>query len=335
MTRVLVTGGAGFLGQYLVANLAREGCEVAVLDLKPSAHPVLDIAPLCRRVSYGIDITRPDTLRGQFEGVELVYHLAGLVSFWRGHAKLLNEVNVGGTRHVLDEARRAGVGRFVHVSSVAAIGYNNDPNTPIDEAFSFDWSRVPHKHYMLSKHLAEEEVRQVYAEGLPALIVNPGLMWGPGDMLNSCKLIQGIKRGKIPACPPDGTNIVDVRDVANGLVGLRERGKPGERYILGGRNLTFREVYDTIAAQLGVPSPRWTLSPLFKPFLFYGCLLNEIIRRQPPELTADNVDSSFMVRYFSSAKAERELGWKTCNSFPDTIRDAVDWLRAHGKLGTS
>lgn len=335
MVRVLITGGAGFLGQYLVQELARHGCAVSVVDLAPSRQELVPLAPLCARLTYGVDITRPETLAGHFEGVDLVYHLAGLVSFWRKQAGLLMKVNVEGTRHVLAAAQRTGVARLVHISSVAAVGYNNRADQPIDEDHVFDWSRVGHKHYMLSKHLAEEEVWQACRAGLPAVVVNPGLMWGPGDLVNSAKLITALHRGKVPACPPGGTNIVDVRDVAQGLVALRERGRPGQRYILGGHNLTFRAVYDTIAAALGVPSPRRMLPRFLRPVLCLLARMNESIRRQSPAVTSDQVESSYLFRYFSSAKAATELGWPGGRPFAETIRDAVAWLKTHQGLGAS
>jgi dihydroflavonol-4-reductase len=264
--------------------------------------------------------------------VDVVYHLAGLVSFWRKHKELLHRVNVAGTRHVLQEAARANVPRVVHVSSVAAVGYNDRHDQPIDENFAFDWSSVRHKHYMTSKRLAEQEVMVAGKGGLNCVIANPGLMWGPGDVVNSAKLISALHRRKVPVCPPGGTNIADVRDVAHGLVSLLNQGRPGERYILGGHNLTFREAYDVIAAQLGIRPPARTVPRALRGPLYYAALVNELLRSEPPAFTSDIVESAFMFRYFSSAKAERELGWKLHHGFPETIQHSIDWLKANGKL---
>jgi len=329
--RILVTGGAGFLGQYLVRELAQAGHVVSVIDLKPSAFPVLDIVPLCERISYDVDVTKPESLRGHFDGVDTVYHLAGIVSFWKKHAALLERVNVAGTRTVLAEAARAGVRRIVHVSSVAAIGYG-EGDEPVDEEFVFDWPQAQHKHYMRTKHLAEEEVRAALRQGTDVIVANPGLMWGPGDMTNSANLIGNLQRRKIPGCPPGGTNIVDVRDVARGLPLVEAKGRSGERYILGGENIAFRRVYDVIAHTLGVAPPSLVFPNFSKPFLTALLGLLESVRSSPPPLTADQMDSSFRCRYFRSDKARRELGWEPEISFERMITDTVAWLRSHALL---
>jgi dihydroflavonol-4-reductase len=337
MTRILVTGGSGFLGQYLVRNLAHAGHDVSVIDLKPSLHVTNDIAAFCSSVRYGVDITKPDSLYGHLDGIDVVYHLAGLVSFWRRHENLLLQVNVHGTRNVLNEAMRAGVSRFVHVSSVAAIGCDEttDHDTLLDETFDMDFSRAAHKHYMLSKHLAEKEVRQAESKGLNTVIVNPGLMWGPGDVVNSYKLIHRLSLQKVFACVPGGTNIVDVRDVANGLQKFVSQGESGARYILGGHNISFREACGAIARVLNVPPPSHIMPRFLKPFLYVGAALYENLCAGQPAFTSDHVDSAFMFRYFSSRKAAREIGWRPTTTFESTIFDTVAWLRGQGMLEAS
>ena len=300
--------------------------------LKPSATVITPIDTLCARITYGVDITQPDTLPGHFENIDTVYHLAGLISFWRKSAHLLMRVNADGTKHICRAARAAGVRRLIHISSVAAVGYNTRGAEAIDETYQFNWSSARHKHYMYSKHLAEEAVIETCDEGLNAVIVNPGLMWGPGDMLNSYKLILGLLRRKVPACPPGGTNIVDVRDVARILPVFREKGETRQRYILGGHNISFREVYQVIASALGVAAPARTLPRFTRPILYWLAWLNESVRRRSPQITSDNIDSSFRSRFFLSAKAAGEAGWKPEISFQQLIRDSIDWLRAANQL---
>jgi dihydroflavonol-4-reductase len=331
MARILLTGGAGFLGQYLVRHLAEEGHDVRVIDLRPSAHPAVDIHPLCTRVTCGVDITKPSDLVGHCEGMDTVFHLAGVISFWRKHKDLMHSVNVIGTRNVLSEAVSSGVSTIVHVSSVAAIGYGDD-DAPVDENHDFDWSRAAKKPYMLSKHLAEVEALRFGGAGARVIVANPGLMWGPGDMLNSRALITGLAERRIPACPPGGTNVVDVRDVARGLPLVASHGIAGERYILGGHNVTFRHAYDVAADAVDAPSPRRTLPRCTKPVVHGIALLNELLRAVPPPLTSDQVDSSYRFRYFSNEKARRCIGWTPNISFERTISDAVAWLRANAVL---
>jgi dihydroflavonol-4-reductase len=332
MPRILVTGGAGFLGQHLVSRLVQAGCEVTVLDLHRPRDVLFDLDRSCRRVHYGVDITQPEALRGHFQRIEVVYHLAGRVSFWRKDRAALYRTNVLGTRHVLDEAIRSRVSRFVHVSSVAAIGYTGDKDRLADEYLPFDWSKVAHKGYMHSKHLAEQEVWQACRKGLWAVVANPGLMWGPGDRLNSLPLFASLRANALPAYPPGGTNIVDVRDVARGLTALLDRGNPGQRYILGGENRTFREIFQVIADILHVAAPTRSLSTRLRPLFYYATLLNELLARSRPRLTSDQLDSSYLYRYFSSAKAERVLGWKLRYSLPETMHDVAEWLKIHAKL---
>ncbi len=331
MAHVLVTGGTGFLGQHLVRELVQRGDTVDVLDLSPPRVQIAPLEKLCTRIIYGTDITQCETLDEQLGGVDIVYHLAGLVSFQRRHAAQLFEVNVQGTANVLQAALRCGVGRVVHVSSVAAIGFGKARES-VDENLRFDWSRVTAKHYMTSKHLAELEVARFVQRGLQVVVANPGLMWGPGDMLNSWRLIQAIHERNLLMCPPGGTNVVDVRDIARGLPKLAAGGMAGQRYILGGANVTFQKIFSEISAALGRRRtysivPRWS-----RRLLCAGALVNEITRTRNPGVTADQMDSAFRFRYFSSAKARDQIGWRPTIPFAETVYDSVAWLKSRNLL---
>ena len=330
MTHVLLTGGAGFLGQYLTAELIIQNCKVTVVDLKPALHQLVPTELSATSTHIGIDITEPDALLPFLSNVDVLFHLAGIVSFWKKHAQLLHDVNVIGTRFVLDAALKVGVQRVVHISSVAAVGYRGadspTPELPIDETFEFPWDQVSGKHYMLSKHRSELEVQQFVEQNLDVVIANPGLMWGPGDLTNSVKLIRRIKQQKLPGCPPGGTNIIDVRDVAIGLTKMISLGRSGERYILGGENISFREVYETIASVLNVHAPQRMIPAWWKLFLKPAFSLYESFAKAPPELTADQFESSLLFRYFDNQKACDVLNWKPEISFEQMIRDSVDWL---------
>lgn len=333
--RVAITGGAGFLGQYLSQELSEAGYDVTVIDLRPARYPLVDLdgGKICRKISYGIDITNPDSLKGFFEGIHIVYHLAGIVSFARNQKTLIHNVNVTGTRNVLREAQRAKVPRFVHMSSVAAIGYNDSALHPANENLYFDWSSIHHKDYMESKHLAEQEVLQSVKNGseMEVFIANPGLMWGRGDVVNSAKLIRNLFEQHVPAYPPGGTNIVDVRDVAHGLLAFLHHGRSGERYILGHQNINFHEIYDVICDELKVPRVHRSFPKALRPLLYGGTLLYELFSKQP-QITADNIDSAFRFRYFDSTKAAQELGWHPSISFAKTISDSIQWLQKNNLL---
>lgn len=332
MAHVVVTGGAGFLGQYLVRQLAERGNIVTVLDHQPPRIEVVDLDRWCRYVRFDVDITRPETLAGRFDGADVVYHLAGLVSFWLKDRARLMAVNAAGTGNVAAEAIRAGVGRLVHLSSVAAVGYGSRADRPVDERLRFPWRTVRHKPYMVSKHLAERQIRIATRRGLNAVIVNPGLMWGPGDLTNSAELNRRIAAGRLSWCPPGGTNIVDVRDVAEFLPTLMTRGETGERYILGGYNVRFIELYRLVAAAVARPCRFRMLPPHVRPVLYALVRLVEAVSRRPPPLTSDHIDSAFRYRYFSSTKAMQQLGWKPQRALEQTVVDTVAWLRDHQLL---
>jgi dihydroflavonol-4-reductase len=317
--RVLITGAFGFLGRHLVDDLlAVPGLDVVAADVQAS--------PAERRpgVTYagGVDILSPESIGRAVSGADAVIHLAGLVSFWSGDKARLFEVNQTGTRNVADACAGARVKRLVHVSSVAAIGFNDREDEPIDETFEFDWSGAQDKHYMLSKRASEGELVRAADKGVAVVTANPGALYGPGDRTN-VGLFQAVAAGRLPLIFPGGTNVVDARDVARGLRLLLLSGHQGERFILGGHNLRFTEIVRTISRATGV-----MVSPRVVPRGAYGAFRAaaaafERLSPKKPALTADHVDSAFRFRYFSSAKAALALGWRLHIPFAHTCADAA------------
>lgn len=329
---VTITGGAGFLGTHLVALLRSRhpGTSVRIADLLRDRPAGLDPA-----VTWfgGADILDSRSLLPALEGAEAVVHLAGLVSFWRADRPRLFAINRDGTRSVLLACARAGVRRLVHVSSAATIGFTDDPHYPVDETLAFDWSRVQGKHYMCSKRAGELELQDADRQGVSAVIANPASMYGPGDTRNTHRLFQAIQRGVIRAVPPGGNNVVDVRDVAEGLCRLLRSEARNERFIFGGQNLAFGEINGIIAAELGVPRARRTIPrPLRRP-LCAAVRLAEWLPGRPAVIAADDLESSFYYRYYSSAKAGGQLEWAPGRTFAQTVRDAAADLRSRGLLG--
>ena len=180
---------------------------------------------------------------------------------------------------------------------------------------------------MLTKHLGDLEVKKARTKGLNCIIVYPGLMYGPGDYTNSSRLIKAIIDRKIPFNMPGGTNIIDVRDVSNGIVTVLKKRLDNGEYLLSGYNLTFKEVNKTIADALKVKPPRLTLPRFFNYLMYNLILLIESKSRDKLELTADNIDSAFKFRYFSNMKAKEELNWEPKISFKKTIKDTIKWLK--------
>jgi len=339
--RHLITGGAGFLGQHLIFRLLQQPdtAEIVVLDLKPPPHPVFGKLLEDPRLHYhfNCDITQPESLAPHFAGIDTVFHLAGLVSFWKKHQTLLYQVNTQGTANMAQLAASHSVSTFVQVSSVAAIGYHPESSLPIDESFAFDWpgaERDNLKHYMLSKKRAEDLI-QDFAQSAPQtrwLIANPALMFGPGDLNNTFKLINGIRSGLFPAQPPGGTYVIDVRDVVSGLLALLAQGRSGERYILGGYNLKFAEMNAITAHVLGTFPPPMMLPNRSKPLLYGAFQVLESFSRKPVSISSDNLEAGFRCRYFSAHKARRELNWSVQTPFRQSIADAWHWFQARNLL---
>lgn len=335
--KILITGGCGFLGQYITAELVPQmpTAKIFVLDLNPNPAAVIDVSKFANvEMLTGVDITRSDDLAGKFDDVQTVIHLAGLVSFSYRDRELLNAVNVEGTANVFKAAQDAGVKRFFHVSSVAALGYMDHPSDLVDEDFKFDWSvaRKKHKYYMLSKHLADEKLDCIEGEGPDVTVFYPGLMFGPGDVTNSAKLIAAIAAGRVPFNMPGGTNIVDVRDVARGIVNAVSRNSPTGRYLLSGYNLPYKKANAVIAEALETAPPKATLPRGLREVMYRIFITAEKLNRGKLQLTADNVDSAFRWRYFDNSSAAETLGWKPQITFEQTICDTIDWMRQNKML---
>lgn len=326
MKNILITGGSGFLGQHLIKELIKnKDYKIKVIDLKENENKIYNFPNV--QYIFNKDVTDYNSIKDDFKNIDIVFHLAGLVSFWKDHKDKLFAINSIGTKNVLNACFKTKVKRVIHISSVATIGYTNSKGNLSDETLNFNWSKASKKYYMLSKHEAELEVKKAVDKGLNCIIANPGLMFGPGDTLNTLKMIKAIKEKKMPANTPGGTNIVDARDVAKGLISLIKKGKPGERYILGGYNHSFKKINKTIADVVGQNPPSLNVHKFFHKPLYFLVYFIESLSKKPIQLTSDNIDSSFMFRYFDSTKAKTELKWQPEIPFSKTIVDSYTWLR--------
>ena len=329
MKRVAVTGGFGFLGRYLIEELASKSpeLEVTAVDLQATPPHRRDAV----RYLGGVDIGNPDSLDEAFRGADAVLHLAGLVSFWSGDRDRLFQINQIGTRNVAEACVRRRVKRLVHVSSVAAVGYNDREDEPANEMLAFDWQLAANKHYMLSKRASELELRAAAEAGVAVAIGAPGLMYGPGDKTN-LPMFRAVQSGRMAFVPPGGTNVVDVRDVAAGLRLLLLSDVRDERFILGGHNLRFTEVVRTIAAALKrAGEPRRLPARMHSPAHLVARAFEAVWPRRPP-IASDLIDSSFRFRYFASHKASRMLGWRPRIPFTRTIADTAEQMFRDGSL---
>lgn len=332
----IIFGGAGFLGQHLVYLLLEKypDSKIFVFDLESRSHPMHSFAKDKRVSIYlGKDITKPETYINEIKnGADCLFNLVGYISFWLKDKDKLYKANVEGVKNLLESAKETGIKKVVHVSSVAAIGFTNDKLNPADETLHIDWDKFKKKYYMYTKHLGETIAQSFIKFGMEIIIVNPSVMYGPGDTHNTISLFKSMSKGKLPFYTPGGNSISDVRDVARGLIAAYENGKSGERYILTGEHQPFEMIFKYVADAIGVKSPRICL-PCFIDYLLRPIIkLIEILSSRKPVLTADTFSFGFVFRYHSSAKAKKELGWRPQKSSAQSIKDAAEWYLKEGLI---
>jgi dihydroflavonol-4-reductase len=316
MPRTLVTGATGFVGSHVARLLAERGDELRLTVRKRSRLEALQGVD---GEQIGCDLLDRRAVRRALQGVDRVFHSAGLVSLRPGDGEHLFRANVEATRLLLEECLRAGVERVVYTSSVAAVG-PAPPGERADEStvFTAGGLGIP---YVNSKHEAEVEAFRVAAHGLPLVCVNPSVVLGAGDVYGgSTTLVRRFLLARIPAYVDGGLNIVDVEDVAAGHLFADEKGVPGERYILGGRNYTVRRLFADLARLSGVEPPALRLPP---PAALRLAQLAES-GPVPALVTPDEVKWASQWWTYSSAKAKRELGWRA-RSHEETIEATIGW----------
>lgn len=317
--KALVTGASGFVGANLVRALLQRGYPVRALVRPTSKGKALE--GLDVEIASG-DVRDPNAVRGAIRGCSLVFHCAALYAFGVRPRKLLYDVNVEGTRNVLQAAREEKVERVVHTSSVAALGGARD-DAPLDE--SVEEPRFV-GDYQRSKYRAERVAREFAKEGVPVVIVNPSMPVGPYDLkpTPSGRLIVDFLNRRMPAYVEARLNVVDVEAVALGHILAAERGRVGERYILGGENLTLGQLLEKLSRLTGLPAPRVRLSyGVLLPLAAVGTLVGS------PRLNLESLRMARYHPYFSSEKAVRELGFPLA-PVDEALRKAVRWFRENG-----
>lgn len=317
--RTLVTGATGFVGPRLVRRLVERGDQVRVLVRASSNLAALEGLPI--EVARG-DVTAPETLRAALDGIETVYHAAGLVSSAHRDRQRLFEVNVGGTRNVLSAALAAGASRVIYTSSCAAVGYSRR-SEPVNERSSWVDFGVT---YARAKRAAEAAAFELQARGLPLVVVNPTTAMGPDDpTMVTTRVVAKFMRGHLPAQVAGGMNIIDVDDFVAGHLLADERGRIGERYILAGTNVTWAEFFRLLSELTGRPVPRRVPLPAALALAFAVERLAEA-RGRPPRLEFEEVRLAGLYRFADATKARTELGL-TVRPLRDTLARTVDWLR--------
>ena len=315
MATVLVTGATGFIGSH-VARLLAERANELVLGVEADS-PDAAIADLdVKRVK--LDVRDRRSVRRALRGVKRVFHCAGVTSVRPEDSERLFEVNVGGTKLVMEECLRAEVERVVYTSSAVVVGPAPEGKTA-DETQLFTAGRlgIP---YVNSVHEAEVEAMRVAARGLPVVCVNPTVCFGAGDhLLTSTRLVRSFLLGRIPIYTEGALSIVDVRDVAEGHLLAERRGQPGERYILGGRNFTFDRLFADLGRLSGIDPP--VRLPPGAARAAAG-LLASAGRSWP--LTPMEVSAASQWWTYRSTRARRELGW-SARPHEETLEATVAW----------
>ncbi len=329
--KTLVTGATGFLGSHVARQLVECGEDVRVL-----ARPSSDVRALEGFRSERVvgDLRDAASLERALAGVSRIYHVAADYRLWARDPREIYESNVVGTRNLLDAARRAGVEKFVYTSTVATVAVPRTGELPNETTSSSVDEMIG--HYKRSKFMAEQCALRAADEGLPVVIVNPTTPVGPGDWkpTPTGKIIVDFLNGRMPGYVDTGLNFVPVEDCARGHLLAAERGRVGERYILGGVNLTLKNMLDILAGIAGRPSPQWK----FPHALAYaaGCVdtaVSRVLGREP-RIPLEGVRMARHNMFVDASKAGRDLAFVP-GPVEAAIQRAVAWYESNGYIATS
>ncbi|MGZ4831999.1 MAG: hopanoid-associated sugar epimerase [Terriglobales bacterium] len=328
--KAFVTGATGFVGSHVARELALQGADLRLLVRKSSPTINIDDLPADRVIG---DLREPDSLRTAVSGCEVVFHVAADYRLWTRDAADMQSMyrcNVEGTRGLIDAARQAGVRRMVYCSTVATMGFTGNSH-PADERSPVDLDDMI-GHYKRSKFIAEQVAIEAGKSGGDVVVVNPTTPVGERDLkpTPTGRIILDFLKRKFPAYVDTGLNLVDVHEVARGHLLALEKGTPGERYILGGENLTLKQILDKLAAITGLASPRVRLPYVVALAAGLGdTVVSGRILHREPRVTLDAVRMGRKKMWVSSEKAQCQLGF---NMVPveDALRRAAQWFQANG-----
>ena len=324
--KAFVTGATGFVGSHVARYLAGQGAELRLL-VRPTSLTA-NLEGLAAERVMG-DLRDLESLRKAMSGCDVVFHVAADYRLWTRDPGEMYRSNVEGTRNIIQLAKQTGVRRVIYTSSVATMGFTG--NGGLADEGSPVALRDMIGHYKRSKFQAEQVALQAGRGGADVVVVNPTTPVGERDIkpTPTGRIILDFLKRKFPAYVDTGLNLVDVAEVARGHVAALHKGRSGERYILGGENLTLKQILDKLAAITGLPSPKVKLP--YAVALATGVVdtaVTGLLLRREPRVTVDAVRMGRKKMFVSSARAERELGWRIV-PVDDALRRAVNWFREH------
>ncbi len=325
--RIFLTGATGFVGHHVALALAGEGAQLRLLVRKSSK--LANLEGIAGDTHVG-DLSQPETLKPALAECDAVVHVAADYRLWIPDPKAMYKANVDGTRDLLRMAREAGVPRVVYTSSVATMHFRTDgivinEDTPVSLADMVG-------HYKRSKFMAEQEAISAAEAGQQVMILNPTSPIGTNDSkpTPTGRIILDFLNGKFPAYMDTGLNLVDVAEVARAHVAALSKGKAGRRYILGGENLTLKQILDKMSAITGIPSPKMKVPiAVAATYAFFEEWITGRMRDKEPRATLEEVRMGRKKMYASSARAQQELDFRIVPVYP-AMRSAIEWFRGHG-----
>ncbi len=325
-----VTGATGFLGSHVARQLADGGAELRLL-VRPTSDP-RNIAGFEKAERVIGDLRDPASLKKAMVGCDVVFHVAADYRLWtptQADIDQMYQSNVEGTKAILAAAQETGT-RVVYTSSVATMGFRRDGSL-VDETAPVALTDMI-SHYKKSKFMAEQVALEAGRKGANVVVVNPTTPIGEQDVkpTPTGRIVLDFLKRKFPAYVETGLNLVDVHECARGHLLAMEKARPGERYILGGENLTLKQILDKLAAITGLSSPNVKLP--YGVALAFGALDTAFtghVLKKEPRASLDEVRMGRKIMFVSSAKAVRELGWREV-AVDGALRRAVDWFQANG-----
>lgn len=328
MADVLVTGGNGFLGSWLVRRLLSDGHRVRCL-----VRPTSDLSELeglkCEYV-HG-DVTDLASLNQACQGQNAVFHLAGMIAYRKADRAAMERINVQGTANVLQAIKNQKVPRLVYLSSVVAIGVGFTPDQVLNEDSPFNAHHLDLGYFETKLKAEKLVINAVKKEGVDAVILNPSTIYGPGDARKGSRKTQlKVAQGRFKFYTSGGVNVVPVENCVDGIIRAWQKGRSGERYILAGQNLSIKELFQIIARAAGVPAPTQRMPSWILHLIgMAGDVATRLGWSLP--MSRENAWTATLYHWFDSAKAQRELGFDPGSSV-HAIEQSVEWSRQKGLL---